>query len=190
MFALRFAAQWMPGQPELWQLTVSRWPLLFAWCVHRVARRVRGPVGAFLLWRPIVYIGTISYGIYLVHLFVRPVVGYLEHLVGLHVPFPSVGIGRFVVVYAASIGVAALSWKFIERPINSLKRHFPYTRTAVVASDMEEQAPTGPQPDGSTRSPEGSPGGMRVPSGFDHVADGVVGLPSQGRPDLLHRRNN
>jgi peptidoglycan/LPS O-acetylase OafA/YrhL/uncharacterized protein YbjT (DUF2867 family) len=141
-FVLRFATvHWLPEHAVLWQLTVARWPLLFAWCVHRVARGVRGPLGAFLLWRPIVYIGTISYGIYLVHLFVLPVGAYLEGLIGLHVAFPPRGAARFILVSAASIGLASFSWRFIERPINNLKRHFPYVRTDVIDRSLEERVP-------------------------------------------------
>jgi peptidoglycan/LPS O-acetylase OafA/YrhL len=32
----------------------------------------------------------------------------------------------FLIVTSTTMAMAALSWKFLEWPLNSLKRHFPY----------------------------------------------------------------
>ena len=107
------------------------WSLLFVWIVHRAARGVRGPLGTVLAWRPLAYIGTVSYGIYLFHLFVVPVAEIVERNAGIDLPIPSPGFGRFVVVAAISIAAAALSWTIFERPINNQKHRFPYVRSGV-----------------------------------------------------------
>jgi peptidoglycan/LPS O-acetylase OafA/YrhL len=109
------------------------WPLLFVWIVHRTARGVTGPVGRMLQWRWLAYIGLVSYGIYLFHLFVVPVGEIAEDRLGVDLPIPELGLMRFVVVAVVSIAVAAASWTLFERPINDQKRRFPYIRRASAA---------------------------------------------------------
>jgi peptidoglycan/LPS O-acetylase OafA/YrhL len=43
------------------------------------------------------------------------------------------GPGRFLVAGAATIVAASISWVVFERPLNSLKRHFPYVERARAA---------------------------------------------------------
>lgn len=38
------------------------------------------------------------------------------------------GAGRFVVAGALTLILASVSWLFFEKPLNGLKRHFPYVR--------------------------------------------------------------
>jgi peptidoglycan/LPS O-acetylase OafA/YrhL len=71
----------------------------------------------------------VSYGIYLFHLWVVPTAWILGRNVGVGVPLPVFGTPRFVIVTGVSIAAAALSWKFLERPINEQKHRFPYVRT-------------------------------------------------------------
>ena len=85
-----------------------------------------------LTWRPLVYLGTVSYGIYLFHLFVVPVTEIIERSTGVNVPVPGAGPGRFVAVGGIAIALASLSWTFLERPINQQKHRFPYVRGAGV----------------------------------------------------------
>lgn len=110
------------------------WPLLFVWLVHRTARGVRGPIGQVLRWRWLAYIGVVSYGIYLFHLFVVPVTEIVEARLRVDLPMPDRGLAQFLVVGAISIAAAALSWTVFEQPINDQKRRFPYV-----------PRPTGPQ---------------------------------------------
>jgi peptidoglycan/LPS O-acetylase OafA/YrhL len=72
-----------------------------------------------------VYVGTISYAMYLMHPFLRAPIDRMLHRfnVGwLAWDNPA----RFIVTTLLSIGLAALSWTFFESPINSLKDRFPY----------------------------------------------------------------
>jgi peptidoglycan/LPS O-acetylase OafA/YrhL len=64
--------------------------------------------GAALGWRPLRWIGVRSYGIYLWH---YPVIVLTSPANG------SVALPRALAQIAASIGIAALSWKFVEEPV-------------------------------------------------------------------------
>lgn len=92
----------------------------FAGLLGGVAEFSGRPVLAPLRWAPLLYLGKISYGVYLIHLFVPEALARF----GLHTA-PLVA----PVIYAAiTIALAALSWQIFEAPMNRLKRHFPYGR--------------------------------------------------------------
>jgi peptidoglycan/LPS O-acetylase OafA/YrhL len=98
--------------------------LVFVWLVARAAHGFGGLAGAVLSSRPLVYLGTISYGLYVVHLLVPGALAATVARAGLALPgHPAL---RFACLVATTIGVATLSWFCIERPLNALKRHFPY----------------------------------------------------------------
>jgi acetyltransferase len=69
-----------------------------------------GPALRWLSARPLVYLGVISYGIYLWHLPLLLIVREIGLL-------PATVIPRLGVVLALSIGAAALSWTLLERPV-------------------------------------------------------------------------
>ncbi len=81
-----------------------------------------GTAGAVLSNRAVVWVGRISYGIYLYHNFVAASVSETARMMG-QPPIPD-GPIRFLLFSAVTIAVAALSWFAIERPALSLKRHF------------------------------------------------------------------
>lgn len=78
---------------------------------------------ALLSWRPLVEVGRVSYAVYLLHTLVMN--GLTQVLPGLAAP----SLPRFVVATLATIGVALLSWRLFEGPVNDLKRFFPYPST-------------------------------------------------------------
>ena len=86
----------------------------------------RGPLGALLRFKPVAYGGKISYGIYVVHLF-APLAG---AAVAARLGFGNLLAASFplqlVVNVIGTILLAVLSWHLFERPINELKRFFPY----------------------------------------------------------------
>src|SRR6185437_11937689 len=65
-------------------------------------------IGLILAWRPLRWIGVRSYGIYLWH---YPVI------VATTPPGAGVDLPRAAIQIAVSIGLAALSWRFIEEPV-------------------------------------------------------------------------
>jgi peptidoglycan/LPS O-acetylase OafA/YrhL len=102
--------------------------LIGVWLVDRAAHGFGGIGGRLLNWWPLVYIGTISYGIYIYHLFLTyPAVSH-HWPESLHAKFgAAIGEAGYVfMIGAATIAMAAVSWHFFERPLNSLKRFFPY----------------------------------------------------------------
>ncbi len=68
------------------------------------------------------YIGTISYGVYLVHMPLRLVIFWILDHLGLRLELLS-----FALTTLTSIGVAALSWELFERRILSLRDRIPNT---------------------------------------------------------------
>jgi peptidoglycan/LPS O-acetylase OafA/YrhL len=74
---------------------------------------------------PLLFVGKISYGLYVTHILVFSVLGgYVDR------PLQQFGRpGNLAIVavrFAASIGFAALTWYRFEKPILSLKRHFKF----------------------------------------------------------------
>jgi len=94
---------------------------VFAWIVMRAAIGFRGRTGGVLSSAPIVYVGKISYGIYLAHGFVGDILATFG-VASASLPEPL----RFAVLSGVTVGVAAISWRLVESPINGLKRRVPY----------------------------------------------------------------
>jgi len=116
----------------LWSPVVSiGLAMFFAWAVHCAAVGFDGVSGWLLETRPLVYLGTISYGVYLYHSFMFLVVPPL--LRGLRLPFPQHAVTEFALYSCASVVVASLSWTFFERPINDFRQRFG-CGTAVAAA--------------------------------------------------------
>jgi peptidoglycan/LPS O-acetylase OafA/YrhL len=95
--------------------------LFSVWLITRAVKGFKGVTRKILEWRPIRYLGAISYGIYVYHIPVMMIV-YSTFLVVLNSGRSS----RAVVSATLTIGVASLSWFAFERPINGLKKSFPY----------------------------------------------------------------
>jgi peptidoglycan/LPS O-acetylase OafA/YrhL len=89
--------------------------------VGLAARGFTGLTGSLLSARPVVYIGTISYGLYLIHGFMPYALGHLvSGLVGWPWPF------RAALLTLATLATAALSWHVVEAPILGFKDRLSY----------------------------------------------------------------
>ena len=100
------------------------WSLVFVWLVDQAARGVTGPARWMLNFRPLQYVGRISYGVYLLHCFVSEA---YQCLAGSALGWMAVPSWFNAGIYMVStVALAALSWHLFEKPINDLKRYFPY----------------------------------------------------------------
>jgi peptidoglycan/LPS O-acetylase OafA/YrhL len=98
--------------------------LLFTCLVAAAANGFKSFVGKVLEAKPIVYLGKISYGIYLIHAFMPDIVYRTFNCFGLSGYKSPLTIACFSTV--ATIVVATITWQVLERPINDLKRFFQY----------------------------------------------------------------
>jgi peptidoglycan/LPS O-acetylase OafA/YrhL len=106
---------------------------------------IGGPIGAFLRSSPVTYIGKISYGIYILHMFAQPITekvllghygapySWLRMICNNHVL-------RHVWYAGFTVGLASLSWFCLESPINKLKRFFPYSMSTSEKVTMNQGA--------------------------------------------------
>jgi peptidoglycan/LPS O-acetylase OafA/YrhL len=95
--------------------------LMFFALVGNIANHAGSTCLRWLRDPRLVYLGSISYGIYLYHHFIFELFAYYTRFYGWkdHV---AVDVGKLTL----SIAVAALSWRFVERPILSFKDRFGY----------------------------------------------------------------
>ena len=104
--------------------------LFYGWVVFTAANGFPGIVGRVLEWGPMVYLGRISYGLYVYHLFSElclPTVYRWLHVA----PSWEASVGfRLAVQTALTLAVAVVSWHVFEKPLNDLKRFFPYPKRA------------------------------------------------------------
>lgn len=95
----------------------------------------------FLTWRPLKFLGTVSYGLYMIHILCFVVIGAFDLKMakyGLAGDLAIVGVRL-----ALSISVATLMWYGFERPVLKLKKYFvstserpaPTRETALVPAD-------------------------------------------------------
>jgi peptidoglycan/LPS O-acetylase OafA/YrhL len=106
----------------LFTLTETAALLPLAALVLGAARGDRGWLGRLFELRGVRAVGRISYGVYLFHVFLW----WALKQAGPWLDDP--GPLAFGVVSTCAVLVAAVSWRFLERPFNGLKARFPYAR--------------------------------------------------------------
>lgn len=97
------------------------WPrlsfhLVISAIIAMVALRPQSRLVRALEWRPLVYIGAVSYGVYLLHKLVLHVVSRSLSAASIDAPVP-----LFVLTLLGTVGLASLSYRYFEAPILSLK---------------------------------------------------------------------
>lgn len=98
------------------------WILFFGSFIARSAAGFKGPIGAFLSNKIVVYLGRISYGIYIIHQFIPPLFYYIK-------PYPFFYENKYIAFISFSVITvlfASVSWFGLEKPINNLKKRFSY----------------------------------------------------------------
>ena len=97
-------------------------------------------IRGFLELPPVRYIGRISYGIYLYHLFLIPIG---RRMAGSYeLPQLEKGVAMFLIYSAVSVAVASVSFYAIERPIQRQKTRFPYPPGRTSPLEPREGAPS------------------------------------------------
>ncbi len=129
-FVIAALLRWRIGSNALVPVPMG---LLSLWMISWAADGIPGVLGRLISISPIIYIGRISYGIYVYHYFV-PII--------LRPMFDRMRIGEGNVFFAAicfvvTIIIASLSWFLMERPINSLKDRFAANTTPVLVSPTQ-----------------------------------------------------
>lgn len=115
-------ARWLRYFPQTdpWIATVEIWEAVFiGWVVAATSQGWSGVFGWFLSRPPLVYVGKISLGVYLFHVLVHIVLG--PALDRLGITSDAQNALRVWLLGGCSIGAAALSWHFLEKPLSRLK---------------------------------------------------------------------
>jgi len=94
-----------------------------------------GTLGKLAELRPPLFLGRISYGVYLYHPILLAYVVKAQPWIPLNVS--EQGPGRLLVAGGATLVAAALSWVLFEKPLNGLKRYFPYVARSRQRSARE-----------------------------------------------------
>jgi peptidoglycan/LPS O-acetylase OafA/YrhL len=108
-----------------WFIEPALWALIFVWLIHCASSGFTGVGAKILEFKPLVYTGKVSYGIYVYHPFVYVLLPVLLHRTAIDF-FLLPRLLQFALLVGTTMGMAALSWHFFESPINSLKNRFAY----------------------------------------------------------------
>jgi peptidoglycan/LPS O-acetylase OafA/YrhL len=98
--------------------------LIFAWLVSAAAIGFRGMTGRILEFPVLIYLGKITYGIYVYHNLTPLILVPVFESMGVTLRVP--GLLNFILSSLLTIFIAIPSWHLIELPINKLKRYFEY----------------------------------------------------------------
>jgi len=97
---------------------------IFMALISTSARGFKGIPRRILENSAVRYIGKISYGIYVFHPFTATAARWMARSLGHEMPF--LGLTTFLAASVTTIAVAATSWTLFEKPLNDLKKLFPY----------------------------------------------------------------
>jgi len=110
---------------------------ILGWLVYRAAEGFSGMPGRILQCRPLVYLGKISYGLYIFHNLAGSLWDGILAITGdphwLTVFYQQPAC-RVVANAALTIALASYSWHRFEQPLNALKRKFPYPKEQPPAA--------------------------------------------------------
>lgn len=101
--------------------------VFFVWLIDGAAKGFGGLLGKLLELKPLVFIGKISYGIYIYHYLMNPIFNHVFWYFNLLNSIPL--LVTFVIKVVATLAIAIPSWFFIEKPINNFKKHFGYKKS-------------------------------------------------------------
>ncbi len=105
--------------------------IFLTWLLAVALRGISGPFATILGWSPLVYVGKISYGIYVYHVFV--IVTLSPILLPYGFSETHYAVARLGILTAATIALSSISWHYFEQPFlawkNSLAREGSASRS-------------------------------------------------------------
>jgi peptidoglycan/LPS O-acetylase OafA/YrhL len=123
LVAIRHSRYWFwavrPMQFDQLILTESAYALLGFAAVASLVNRPHSIGAAIMRWPPLVYLGTISYGLYVYHIPIACF--YMQYLRPHFARLPADNIYYFFTLTLMSIALASLSWFLMEKPITRWK---------------------------------------------------------------------
>jgi peptidoglycan/LPS O-acetylase OafA/YrhL len=143
-FACYFLARWMTtlAHDNAWLALAEFFDAFFlAWLLVASLTGVTGRYGRVLSWSPLVYLGRISYGIYVYHVFIIVLITPFLLANGLDI------VTRTAILLAVTLVVSALSWHYFEQPIIAWKNALgqpeplPVPVAATVAAPEAKSEP-------------------------------------------------
>ena len=120
------AAEWqgpLPAPVAVWRQVAQG--AVFGWIVWRAATGFSGWGGRVLAHPVSVYVGRISYGVYLIHAFAPVLLHATLRTCGLDALMPTGGFARAAAYWMTTLVAASVMWHLVEMPINALKRRVP-----------------------------------------------------------------
>ncbi|MBN2115409.1 MAG: acyltransferase [Anaerolineales bacterium] len=105
------------GYQFIWGYSLLNY--FFAVTLYRVAKE--GAFLRFLDWKPMQYLGKISYGLYVYH---APLIWFAGRVRDLGIPEPTAKALTVLIAFPATLLVAAASYHLMEKPILNLKDRF------------------------------------------------------------------
>jgi peptidoglycan/LPS O-acetylase OafA/YrhL len=101
--------------------------LVSVWLIGRGAEGFGGLTGRILSLGLVIYIGRIGYGIYVIHGALPLLSEWVRERCGVSTGYQEQpGLAQFFYVAVVSVVLATVSYRWFEKPINDLKRYFPY----------------------------------------------------------------
>jgi peptidoglycan/LPS O-acetylase OafA/YrhL len=137
-FFLGRALMTLPEDNVWLALTESVDEIFLAWLLMAALTGIKGLCGTILSWSPLVYLGKISYGIYVYHVFIIIIASPLLASYGLtetHASF-----ARLAILFLLTVSLASLSWHYLEQPFlawkDRLSRPLPRPQPEASAHAM------------------------------------------------------
>ncbi|OWY65469.1 hypothetical protein B7486_41825 [cyanobacterium TDX16] len=106
--------------------------VFFVWLINGAAKGFGGVLGKVLELKPLVFLGKISYGIYVYHYFMNPIFDHIFWYFNLVNSIPLLFV--FILKVIATLAIAIPSWFLVEKPINNFKKHFGYEKALLKLS--------------------------------------------------------
>jgi peptidoglycan/LPS O-acetylase OafA/YrhL len=116
-------------------LTESVDAVFLAWVLAASLTGMQNRYTRFLSWTPLVYLGRISYGIYVYHVFIIVLVSPL--LVPFGMSEDHNAFGRIAVLLALTFAVSSLSWHWLEQPFLAWKAALTSGRKRIPETARE-----------------------------------------------------